>query len=131
MSKKIMVIDDEKDILLLLKVLFEKEGYEVIEATTGLEAYNKLTDKLNPVKPDLIILDIMMPEMDGYTFQTKMMESDELRKIPIIVLTAKGQIRDIFEMASNVYSFVEKPFDSKNFLKIVKEALEYGTKNNP
>jgi CheY-like chemotaxis protein len=131
MVKKIMVIDDEKDVLFLLKVLLEKEGYEVIEAINGLDAYTKLTNKTNPVKPDLIILDIMMPEMDGYTFQTKMMENDEFRKIPIIILTAKGQIKDLFEMASNVYSFVEKPFDSKNFLKIVKGALEYGTKNNP
>jgi len=130
MAKKIMIVDDEKDVLFLLKVLLEKEGYDVIEATNGLEAYNKITDKSNPINVDLIILDIMMPEMDGYTFQTKMMESDDLRKIPIIILTAKGQIKDLFEMASNVYSFVEKPFDTKNFLKIVKGALEHGTKNN-
>jgi Response regulator containing CheY-like receiver, AAA-type ATPase, and DNA-binding domains len=115
MVKKVMIIDDEKDVLFLLKVLLEKEGYEVIEAINGLDAYTKITNKTNPIKPDLIILDIMMPEMDGYTFQTKMMENDEFRKIPIIILTAKGQIKDLFEMASNVYSFVEKPFDSKIF----------------
>lgn len=127
---KIMIIDDEKDVLFLLKVLIEKEGYQAIQASNGLEAYNKLTDTSNPVKPDVIVLDIMMPEMDGYTFQTKLQQIEELRNIPIIILTAKGQTKDLFEMASNVYSFVEKPFDPKNLLNTIKGAIEYGNKNN-
>lgn len=125
-----MIVDDEKDVLFLLKILVEKEGYEIIQATNGLEAYNKLTDPSNPVKPDVILLDIMMPEMDGYTFQTKLQQIEELRNIPIIILTAKGQTKDLFEMASNVYSFVEKPFDPKNLLNTIKGAIEYGNKNN-
>ncbi len=128
--KKIMIIDDEKDVLFLLKVLIEKEGYEVIEATNGSEAYKKLTDSLNPVRPDVIILDIMMPEMDGYTFQTKLQQIDELKNIPIIILTAKGQIKDLFQMASNVYSFLEKPFEPKNLINVIKGAIDYGSKNN-
>ncbi|HOJ85609.1 MAG TPA: response regulator [Elusimicrobiales bacterium] len=127
---KIMIIDDEKDVLFLLKVLIEKEGYQAIQASNGLEAYNKLTDASNPIKPDVIVLDIMMPEMDGYTFQTKLQQIEELRNIPIIILTAKGQTKDLFEMASNVYSFVEKPFDPKNLLNTIKGAIEYGNKNN-
>jgi CheY-like chemotaxis protein len=125
-----MIIDDEKDVLFLLKVLIEKEGYQAIQASNGLEAYNKLTDASNPIKPDVIVLDIMMPEMDGYTFQTKLQQIEELRNIPIIILTAKGQTKDLFEMASNVYSFVEKPFDPKNLLNTIKGAIEYGNKNN-
>lgn len=128
--KRIMIVDDEKDVLLLLKVVLEKEGYEVIEAGNGLEAYNKLTDKANPLKVDLVILDVMMPDMDGYTFQTRLQQTDELKKIPIIVLTAKGQVREIFEMANNVYSFIEKPFEPAHLLKTIKGALEYGNKNN-
>jgi len=127
---KIMIVDDEKDVLFLLKILVEKEGYETIEATNGLEAYKKLTDSQNPVKPDLILLDIMMPEMDGYTFQTKLQQIEELRKIPIIILTAKGQTKDLFQMASNVFSFLEKPFDPKNLIKTIKGALDYGNKND-
>ncbi|MBP7795542.1 MAG: response regulator [Elusimicrobiales bacterium] len=127
---KIMVIDDEKDLLFLLKILIEKEGHEVIEAGNGLEAYNMLTNVENPVRPDLILLDIMMPQMDGYTFQSRLQEIDELKNIPIIIVTAKGQTKELFEMSNNVYSFLEKPFDPKNLVKTVKGALEYGRKNN-
>jgi len=128
--KKIMIVDDEKDVLFLLKVIMEKEGYEVIEASNGMEAYEKLTDSINPVKPDVILLDIMMPEMDGYTLQTKLQQTDELKRIPIIILTAKGQTKDLFQMSSNVYSFLEKPFDPQNLIKRVKGALDYVSKND-
>lgn len=127
---KIMVIDDEKELLFLLKILIEKEGHEVVEAGNGLEAYNMLTDLKNPVKPDLILLDIMMPQMDGYTFQAKLQETEELKNIPIIIITAKGQTKELFEMSPNVYFFLEKPFEPKNLIKAVKGALEYGRKNN-
>jgi CheY-like chemotaxis protein len=69
------------------------------------------------------VLDIMMPEMDGYTFQTKLQEMDEYSGIPIIILTAKGQMKDLFELSSNIFAFVEKPFEPKNLVKIVKDAV--------
>lgn len=131
MAKKIMIVDDEKDVLFLLKVLLEKEGFEVIEAQNGKIAYEKLTDPKNPIRPDLIILDVMMPEMDGYTFETKMLESEDLKKIPIIILTAKGQIRELFEVSANVEAFVEKPFDPKKLVSLIKGALNDGNKNQP
>jgi len=121
---KIMVVDDEKDVLYLLKVLMEKENFEVIEASNGLEAYNKLTADNDPARPDVIILDIMMPEMDGYTLQAKIQEMEDLRGTPIIILTAKGQMKDLFELSSNIHAFVEKPFEPKNLIRIVKEALK-------
>jgi CheY-like chemotaxis protein len=121
---KVMVVDDEKDVVYLIKVLMEREKFGVLEAYNGLEAYNKLTeDGPNKVLPDAIILDIMMPEMDGYTFQSKLQEIDGLRDIPIIILTAKGQMKDLFELSSNIFAFVEKPFEPKNLVKIVRDAL--------
>ena len=121
---KVMVVDDEKDVVYLIKVLMERERFEELEAFNGLEAYNKLTaSDAAKVMPDAIILDIMMPEMDGYTFQSKLQQLDDLREIPIIILTAKGQMKDLFELSSNIFAFVEKPFDPKNLVKIVKEAL--------
>ena len=119
-----MVVDDEKDVVYLIKVLLEREKLEVLEAYNGLEAYNKLTST-DPGKgiPDAMILDIMMPEMDGYTLQTKLQEMDDLSRIPIIILTAKGQMKDLFEMSSNIFAFVEKPFEPKNLIKIVKDAI--------
>lgn len=123
---KVMIVDDEKDVLYLLKVLMQKENFEVIEATNGLEAYNKLTSDIDPARPDVIILDVMMPEMDGYTFQSKLQEIEELRKIPIIILTAKGQMKDLFELSTNIYAFVEKPFEPKQLIRLVKDAIEKG-----
>ncbi|OGR96265.1 MAG: hypothetical protein A2016_11660 [Elusimicrobia bacterium GWF2_62_30] len=121
---KVMVVDDEKDVVYLIKVLMEREKLEVIEAFNGLEAYNKLTAKEGEkVRPDAIVLDIMMPEMDGYTFQSKLQEIEDLRDIPIVILTAKGQMKDLFELASNIFAFVEKPFEPKNLVKIVKDAI--------
>jgi two-component system alkaline phosphatase synthesis response regulator PhoP len=120
---KVMIVDDEKDVVYLIRVLMEKEKFEVIEAFDGLEALNKLTVDTNKVLPDAIILDIMMPVMDGYTFQTKLQEHDDLKKIPIIILTAKGQMKDLFELSSNIFAFVEKPFEPKDFVKIVHDAI--------
>jgi len=121
---KVMVVDDEKDVVYLIRVLMEREQFEVLEACNGLDAYNKLTGPdEGRVIPDVIILDIMMPEMDGYTFQSKLQEMDDLKKIPIIILTAKGQMKDLFDLSSNIFAFVEKPFEPKNLVKIVKDAL--------
>ena len=120
---KVMVVDDEKDVVYLIKVLMEREKFEVLEAFNGLQAYNFLTSPENKVKPDAIILDIMMPEMDGYTFQSKLQEIDYLQDIPIVILTAKGQMKDLFELSSNIFAFVEKPFEPKNLIKIVKDAV--------
>ncbi|HAH30997.1 MAG TPA: histidine kinase [Elusimicrobia bacterium] len=122
---KVMVVDDEKDVVYLIKVLMEREQFEVLEAYNGLEAYNRLTavDSANKVIPDVIVLDIMMPEMDGYTFQGKLQEIDELSRIPIVILTAKGQMKDLFELSSNIFAFVEKPFEPRNLVKIVKDAV--------
>jgi len=111
-------------VVYLIKVLLEREKLEVLEAYNGLEAYNKLTSK-DPgrVLPDAMILDIMMPEMDGYTLQSKLQEIEGLNQIPIIILTAKGQMKDLFELSSNIFAFVEKPFEPKNLVKIVKDAV--------
>jgi len=121
---KVMVIDDEKDVLYLLKVLMEKEGFDVIQASNGLEAYHKLTSDIDPARPDIIILDIMMPEMDGYTFHAKLQEIEDLRNIPVIILTAKGQMKDLFELSTNICAFIEKPFEPKALIKKVKDCLE-------
>jgi len=121
---KVMVIDDEKDVVYLLKVLMEREQFEVTEAFNGLEAYNRLTGPaVDKSIPDVIILDIMMPEMDGYTFQSKLQEIDGLSGIPIIILTAKGQMKDLFENSSNIFAFVEKPFEPRDLVKKVKDAI--------
>ena len=83
---KVMVVDDEKDVVYLIKVLLEREKLEVLEAYNGLEAYNKLTSKdPGKVLPDAMILDIMMPEMNGDEFAERIREAGV--NCPIIVMT--------------------------------------------
>jgi CheY-like chemotaxis protein len=123
---KILVVDDEKDVIELLKFLLEKDGFEVETASNGREALEKiglLPSAHPPYRPDLMILDVMMPQMDGYTVQNKLMENDEAKNIPIVILTAKGQMRDLFGMATNVVAYIEKPFDPKTLREKIKELV--------
>jgi CheY-like chemotaxis protein len=111
---KVMVVDDDKDVVELITFVLSKEQYEVVQAYNGREAMEKiglLPFNEPPVIPDLMILDIMMPDIDGYTVQSKMLESEITRSIPILILTAKGQMKELFGMASNVVAYIEKPFD--------------------
>ena len=123
-KRTIMVVDDEPEIVTLLRFVLEKEGYQVLEAGNGQEALDRLgmtagTPAAGPL-PDLIILDIMMPVMDGYTLNMRLQASDKTRRIPILVLTAKGQkMRDLFEMAPNVAAYVQKPFDPKMLRELI------------
>ena len=116
---KILVVDDEKDVVELLKFLLEKDGYAVTTAFNGREAL----DAVKQNKPDLILLDVMMPEMDGYSVQTQLLENPNTRTIPIIILTAKGQLRDVFAMSANVKAYLEKPFDPKTLRTKIQESL--------
>jgi CheY-like chemotaxis protein len=111
---RIMLVDDEKDIVELLSFLLQKEGFEVVSATNGREALEKvglMPSEQPAIKPDLMVLDIMMPEIDGYTVATRMLENESTKSIPIVILTAKGQMKELFGMATNVVAYIEKPFD--------------------
>src|SRR3990167_8784121 len=113
---KVMVVDDENDVV---ELMLEKDGHQVVTASNGQEAL----DKVEATMPELIILDIMMPEMDGYTVNTRLQEKDETRTIPVIILTAKGQMKDLFELGSNVVAFMEKPFDPRGLRDKIREIL--------
>ncbi len=117
---KILVCDDEKDVVELISFLLEKDGYAVVTAKNGREALEVVAKEI----PDLILLDVMMPEMDGYTVQTRLQEDPKTKNIPIIILTAKGQMRDVFAMSSNVAAYMEKPFDPKSLRQKIQESLK-------
>jgi len=117
---KVMVVDDENDVVELIKFMLEKDGHAIVTAGNGRECLEKVEGE----KPDLIILDIMMPEIDGYTVNTRLQEKDETRSIPVIILTAKGQMRDLFALGSNIVAFMEKPFDPKGLRDKVREILK-------
>lgn len=117
---RILVADDEKDVVELIQFILEKEGHEVLRASNGREAL----EQANQQAPDLLILDIMMPEMDGYSVTAKLAEWETTKQIPVIILTAKGQMRDLFAMAPNVTRYMEKPFDPKDLREKVREVLQ-------
>lgn len=131
----IMVVDDEPDIVTLLRFALEVDGHKVVDAGNGQIALERLG--LEPINaelplPDLIVLDIMMPVMDGYQFNIRLQTEPRGKDIPILVLTAKGQkMRDLFEMAPNVAAYVQKPFDPKMLRELITGILaSRGEKKN-
>src|SRR5690348_17262402 len=127
-KKRILLIDDEQEILTLLRFVLEKDGYEISEARNGkigLEVLGVEPNNPNAILPDLMILDIMMPVMDGYTFNTRLRTVEKTKGIPIIVLTARGQtMRDLFEVAPNVAAYLQKPFDPKMLRDLIAGLLK-------
>jgi len=119
-KEKILVVDDEPAILNLAKVKLEKEGYGVITASSGHEALIKVDEK-----PDLIILDIMMPVMDGWEVYKKLRENPETKEIPVIVLTAVGQFEKQLEgLKAEVSDYITKPFSPASLAVQVKKILD-------
>ena len=120
-SPHILIVDDNDQNLLLLKRLLEKNEYQVTQANNGADALNKLTG----FKPDLILLDVMMPELDGYETCQIIKETETINSIPVIFLTAKIETEDItkgFELGG--VDYITKPFNSRELLSRVKTHVE-------
>ncbi len=127
---RILVVDDEKDTVGLLRYMLTREGYQVSEATDGDEALRAVgieprTGNADDSRelPDLIILDVMMPRLDGYTVYSRLQSNARTREIPVLILTAKGKMWELFENAAAISAFLEKPFDPKFLLQHIREAL--------
>lgn len=121
MSKKILAIDDENDVLLIIKTALSGEGYEILTASNGFDGLAMAEDH----QPDLIILDLRMPEMDGMEVLEKLRENDKTEKIPIIVLTgisAKGKIREALDKGITYY--IVKPFECQDLASKVHIAIK-------
>lgn len=123
---RILVVDDERDVVTLVGFLLKKDGYEVVAAYNGGEALEKLG--LEPASaapnPDLVILDVMMPVFDGYTVARRAGEAEKTRGVPIVMLTAKGMTRELFGEQANVAAVLEKPFDPQKLRELVKSILQ-------
>lgn len=119
-KKKILVVDDEMDIVRLLQTTLTEQGYEVIVAFDGIQAVHRAHHD----KPDLIILDIIMPAGDGYTVCKKLKQSSHTWAIPIIVLTGKmGEEGRKEALEKGVDFYLIKPYNRKVLLSMVKEVL--------
>ncbi len=121
MTKMILIVDDEPNTVELVKLVLETEGYETSAAYSGSEALEKIKTK----KPDMILLDIMMPLMDGWAVRTKLSEENETKDIPIIMLTAKAQPIDrmIGLHVVEVADYITKPFGRRELVDRVRAVL--------
>lgn len=118
---KILLVDDEEDILCILKTTFLSEGHEIITATNGNEAYAKI--KQDP--PDILISDILMPQLNGLDLCKKLKTSSQYAHIPIILVTAlyKGKEYEAMAKTYGANAVLSKPFDPMELLQIAQALL--------
>ena len=118
--KKVLIVDDEPNILMSLEFLMKKENYQVFIARNGAEALAIIADE----KPDAVILDIMMPEVDGYEVCEKVKTSEETKDMKVVFLSAKSKEADIqkgYDMGADLY--LTKPFSTRKLVKEVKSLV--------
>lgn len=117
-KKKILVIDDEPQLLAVLKTRLESNNYEVITAVDGNDGIEKLLKEL----PDLILLDIKMPKKDGYTFVKEMRANRNVKDTPVIILTARDKMKDLFAI-EGINEYIVKPFKSEELLESIAKCI--------
>lgn len=121
MAKKILVVDDEKDILSLLKYNLKAEGYDPISAMDGESALVKASEE----KPDIILLDIMLPGKDGYEVIQQLRKSPETEHIPVIFLTAKdSEFDEVLGLELGAEDYIVKPISIRKLMARIKKALK-------
>lgn len=118
-GKKILVVDDEQQLALAVKIRLQSRGYEVITAHDG----KKALELLETDKPDMVILDVLMPIMDGYSCLREINARVGRGKLPIIVLTARDRMKDLFEL-EGIEDYIIKPFDHEDLLLRIDRALK-------
>ncbi len=120
MAKKIILAEDEPQIARLIEFKLKKEGYQVTWKENGEEAL----EAIKADKPDLVLLDVMMPVMDGYEVLRRLKEDENLKSIPVIMLTARAQERDVVKgINSGAEDYITKPFHPAELLARVKRIL--------
>jgi DNA-binding response OmpR family regulator len=119
-KKIILIVEDEFHVREIIRIVLEMENFETLLANNGKEALAILNDTI----PDLIITDIMMPEMDGIQFFLTLKESQRTSSIPVFVLTVKCQFEDVkYATLIGVDEYMTKPFDPRHLVKKVKEMI--------
>lgn len=121
-NKKILLVDDEPDVLKIVKARLESAGYSVVIATNGQEGLDSVIKEC----PDLVITDVLMPIMDGFTFYKKLKQNPNTTDIPVLVLTARGHMEDSFRVIG-VDDFLSKPFEPSELLSKIEVLFSRST----
>ena len=119
-SKRVLIVDDDEDMQALLQTVLENQEYEVSTAEDGLAALQELEKSA----PDLILLDLMMPRMDGYAFTEELRQRGLQSSIPIIVISADVNAKQNTEQLG-ANSYISKPFDVRDLLGEISHFMEY------
>ncbi len=128
MAKKIVVVEDDPTVADMVQDVLKASGYDVSVCTEG----GRALQTIEKVKPDLILLDLMLPGMDGHTIQAKMAEDDEKKNIPVIIVTALETSKAMFRKFRQVVAFLPKPFELNDLREKVHNALDHNTStSNP
>lgn len=121
-GKKVLIVDDEPNILIALEFLIRQEGYEVQKAKDGQQALQILND----FRPNVTILDVMMPRMDGFELAKRIRNQEELAETAIVFLTAKGTQEDRFTgYANGAEVYLTKPFDNQELIDTINELISH------
>lgn len=119
MGKTILVVDDAASVRIMVKSSLEQEGFGIVEASTGLEALQKLQEH----EIALVITDVNMPQMDGLQLLTKIREMEDFRLLPVLMLTTEsGAMKDAAKRAGAT-GWINKPFDESKLIKSIKRVL--------
>ncbi len=120
-KKRVLCIEDEQEMIDLIKLILERRGFEVLGGVGGMEGLEVIRRE----KPDLILLDLMMPEIDGWEVYRQMKADEQLKDIPVIVVTAKAQSIDkvLGLHIAKVDDYVTKPFGPQELLKSINKVL--------
>jgi len=112
---RVLVADDDKNVLEMVQRALSDRGYAVETAIDGLDAMERMEKEL----PDLVILDIAMTRLDGYTIATRLRDDPKTKSLPVIIITARGQMQTFLHQHPNVKAFLEKPFNPLQLVEIV------------
>ena len=124
MAKKILAVDDERHIVRLIQVNLERHGYQVVTAFDGKEGLEKVASE----RPDMLVLDVMMPYMDGFEVLRELKKNPATRDLPVIMLTAKANDQDIYHgWQSGAECYLTKPFNPMELISFVRRIFQSQT----
>ncbi len=120
--KTILIVDDEPDVVFVLKMALEKNGYKTLAASNGVEGL----EKVRAFHPDAIILDLMMPKLDGHSVNLRLKEDPQTAQIPVIIVTGKGHLKELLDIREDlkVTAYLEKPFPVALLLEKLSEIFK-------
>jgi DNA-binding response OmpR family regulator len=122
-KRTILIVDDEEDVLDLLQLVFETSGFLVKRASTGKSAVSSAYEE----PPDVVLLDVMMPEMDGWQVLRTLKGDERTRRIPVVMLSARAERRDkMIGLQEGAEGYIAKPFSPAEVVREVQSFLERG-----